>query len=204
MQRLLLSGIIAGPLYITTGLIQAYLREGFDLGRHPLSVLANGPGGWVQTVNFVVTGLLVIGVAYAIGTIFRPQSRAIGWILGFFGASMLVAAAFPADPIDGFPPGTPSGVPQTISTTGLVHFAAGATGFLALGIAGLVAGRALSKRGNIALSRTSHVVGFVVLLGFLAGPALPLSLVTVGIWSSVLAGFAWLSILSMHLRARAE
>jgi hypothetical protein len=86
----------------------------------------------------------------------------------------------------------------------LVHFAAGAIGFLALGIASLVAGRALSQRGLMVLAKTSYVVGVVVLLGFLAGPVLPLSLATVGIWASVLAGFAWLSIVSQQLRAGVE
>ena len=37
---LLLWGVVAGPFYLTVGLAQALLREGFDLARHPLSVLA--------------------------------------------------------------------------------------------------------------------------------------------------------------------
>ncbi|HZA19988.1 MAG TPA: DUF998 domain-containing protein, partial [Actinomycetota bacterium] len=35
-------GILAGPIYIATSLIQALTREGFDLTRHPWSLLANG------------------------------------------------------------------------------------------------------------------------------------------------------------------
>lgn len=198
-QRLLLCGIIAGPLYLTVGLMQAFLRDGFDLGRHPLSILANGTGGWVQTMNFAITGLLVICASLAIGAVLRPQSRAIGWILGVFGVSMVVAAGFPADPMGGFPPGTAEGIPVTISTTGLVHFAVGALGFFSLGVAGLVAGRGLSKGGDFVMARSSYVIGVVVLLGFLSGPVLPLSMVTVGIWLSVVAGFTWLTILSLGL-----
>ena len=52
--------MLAGPFYLALGLIQALVRDGFDFARHPLSVLANCPGGWVQTANFVLTGVLVV------------------------------------------------------------------------------------------------------------------------------------------------
>ena len=121
-------GILAGPLYLAVGLIQAFLRDGFDLARHPLSVLANGPGGWIQTANFVLTGLMVLAAAAGFGRVLGPKSRTVTWSLGGFGVALIVAAMFPADPVDGFPPGTPEGFPTSISSTGLVHFVAGALG----------------------------------------------------------------------------
>lgn len=199
-RHLLILGVIVGPFYLGVGLIQALVRDGFDLGRHPLSVLANGPGGWVQTLNFLVSGLLVIAAAYAIGSALRPQSRSAGWILSAFGAGMLVASIFPADPIDGFPPGTPEGVPETVSTAGLIHFVAGALGFLALAISAFVVGRAQAKRGDRLWAWSSRVVGAVVILGFLIGPTLPPRAATAGIWVGVIAGFAWLAALSARLR----
>ena len=51
-RSLLRCGVLAGTFYLAVGLIQALLRDGFDLARHPLSLLANGRGGWVQTANF--------------------------------------------------------------------------------------------------------------------------------------------------------
>jgi hypothetical protein len=53
----------SGPLFLMVGMIQASVRDGFDLTRHPLSVPANGPGGLVQTANFAVSGLMVIAAA---------------------------------------------------------------------------------------------------------------------------------------------
>jgi len=44
-RSLLGYGVLVGPFYLTVGLIQAFVRDGFDLARHPLSLLANGPGG---------------------------------------------------------------------------------------------------------------------------------------------------------------
>ena len=110
---LLLCGVIAGPFYLAVGLAQAFIREGFDFSRHPLSVLANGPGGWIQTANFVLTGLLVLAAAVGLGRVLGPKSRAVTWFLGGFGVAMLVAAIFRADPLDGFPPGTPKGFPTS-------------------------------------------------------------------------------------------
>ena len=128
-QRLLRCGVVAGPFYLAVGLIQALLRDGFDFARHPLSVLANGPGGWVQTANFVITGLMVLAAAMGFGRVLGPKSRAMTWFLGGFGVAMIVAAMFPADPVDGFPAGhARRASPTSISTTGLVHFAAGGLG----------------------------------------------------------------------------
>src|SRR5262245_23892407 len=107
-------GILVGPIYLAVGLIQAAVRDGFDPMRHPLSVLANGPGGWVQTANFVACGLMVVAAAVGFRRVLRATSRAVSWFLGGFGVGMLVAAIFPADPIDGFPVGTPLGPPTTI------------------------------------------------------------------------------------------
>ena len=68
-RSLLGYGVLAGPFYLAVGLIQACVREGFAFSRHPLSVLANGPGGWVQTANFAITGLMVIAAIVAIGLV---------------------------------------------------------------------------------------------------------------------------------------
>ena len=47
-RALLCCGVLAGPIYIVVGLVQALTREGFDLTRHDLSLLANGRLGWIQ------------------------------------------------------------------------------------------------------------------------------------------------------------
>ena len=97
-------GVVAGPFYLTVGVMQGLLRDGFDFGRHPLSVLANGPFGWIQTGNFVLTGLMVIAAAVGFRRRLGPRSRGVTWCLGGFGTAMIVAAVFPADPVDGFRP----------------------------------------------------------------------------------------------------
>jgi hypothetical protein len=66
-KSLLGYGVTAGPVYVTVALVQASTRDGFDLSRHPWSMLANGEHGWIQVTNFALTGLTVI--AFAVGGI---------------------------------------------------------------------------------------------------------------------------------------
>ena len=41
-RRLLACGIVAGPLFLVVALVQALTRDGFDLSRHPISLLSLG------------------------------------------------------------------------------------------------------------------------------------------------------------------
>lgn len=196
-RSLLRCGVLGGPFYLTVGLIQALLRDGFDLARHPLSVLANGPGGWVQTANFVLTGLMVLAAAVGFGRVLGPKSRTVTWFLGGFGVAMIVAAMFPADPVDGFPPGTPKGAPTSISTTGLVHFVAGSLGFTFLAISCFFAAWAMWRRNVSSLPLLSLLSGFAVMFGFFGGMVLPMGVL--GIWFAVVVGWAWLTVMSLRL-----
>src|SRR5689334_1030713 len=57
--RLLLTGLaVAGPLWTVVALGQAATRAGFDLTRHPLSLLSTGDLGWLQITNFVLAAVL--------------------------------------------------------------------------------------------------------------------------------------------------
>jgi len=197
-RYLLGCGVVGGPFYLAVGLTQAFVREGFDLARHSLSVLTNGPGGWVQTANFVLTGLMVLAAAVGFRRVLGPKSRGVTWFLGGFGAAMIVAAMFPADPVDGFPPGTPKGPPTSISTTGLIHFIAGALGFLFLAISCFFAARVMWHRGVSLLGLFSLFSGLAVVLGFISGMVLPVGPV-LGIWFAVVVGWAWLAVMSLRL-----
>lgn len=198
-RTLLYAGVVAGPFYLALGVTQGLVREGFDFSRHPLSVLANGSFGWVQTANFAITGLMVIAAAVGLSRTLRRRP-AMTWFLGGYGLAMILAALFPADPVDGFPPGTPEGFPTSISTTGILHFACGAFAFLFLGLSGLTAAWTLGRLRRQTLAALSLVSGLAVIGGFFGGMALPLGVA--GIWFAVVVGWAWLTVLSLdELRA---
>ncbi|MBR8639069.1 DUF998 domain-containing protein [Streptomyces tuirus] len=95
----------AGPLFTV-----AYLRE--DAGRadckpfrHPVSSLALGRAGWAQTVNFLLTGLL--SLLFAVGLWRTGPSSWGALLIGVWAVDLLGAGACRADPVRGYPAGTP-------------------------------------------------------------------------------------------------
>jgi hypothetical protein len=196
-RMMLRYGVVAGPFYLIVGVGQGLLREGFSFARHPLSVLANGSLGWIQTANFVLSGLMVLAAAVACRRVLGPKSGGLTWCIGGYGVGMLVAAAFPADPVDGFPPGTPLGFPTSISTTGLVHFIAGALTFTFLALGGFFGAWTMWRLNLASLAWLSLFSGLSVMFGFFGGFMLPVG--TLGIWFAVVVGWAWLSVMSLRL-----
>ncbi|TLP71238.1 DUF998 domain-containing protein [Nesterenkonia sphaerica] len=198
-RSLLGYGVLAGVFYVTLGLGQAFMRDGFDLSRHSLSLLANGPWGWVQTLNFAVTGLMVLAASVGIARALRPARLALT-LVAIYGGSLIVAGVFPADPMDGFPPGAPTGAADEMSTAGFVHLAAGGIGFVALAAAFVALGASFAARGHTTMARSSRLSAAVLLLAFLAGAATATSILgVVLLWIAVLVGWGWLATTSVAL-----
>jgi hypothetical protein len=167
-RTLLTAGVVAGPLYVAVWLIQAFTREAFDITRHPASLLANGGPGWIQTTNFIVSGLLSIAAAVGLRRTISGRGRVWGpRLLAAYGAGLLLAAAFPADPGAGFPVGTPADYAE-ISTRGMGHFVAGTIGFSGLIAACLVIAAHYRALGRQAFARFSAVTG-ILFFGAFAG-----------------------------------
>ncbi|MET9241686.1 DUF998 domain-containing protein [Nonomuraea sp. NPDC003709] len=201
-QRLLLGcGVAAGPFYVIVALAQAFTRQGFDLARHPWSFLANGELGWIQTANFVLTALATIAAAAGLRRALAP-GRGARWapiLVGVFGASMIGAAIFPADPAMGFPAGTPEG-PGVITLSGTLHLAAGGVGFLCMIAACYVIASRQSREGRTGWALYSRVTGTLFLGSFVGiasggGVAWTNLLFVAGI----VAVWSWLSLLSLNL-----
>ncbi|ALG10871.1 DUF998 domain-containing protein [Kibdelosporangium phytohabitans] len=94
-RTLLTCGIVAAPLWAAGSLAQAATREGYSLLREPLSMLATGPLGWIQIVNFIVSGVLsilgAIGLRRVLGASWAPRLVLIN------GAGMIAAGIFTMD-----------------------------------------------------------------------------------------------------------
>jgi hypothetical protein len=201
VRALLACGVAAGPLYVVVGLVQAVTREGFDVRRHALSLLSNGEWGWVQTANFFVTGALVIAGAIGIRRALRP-GKAGTWgplLLGLYGIGLLGAGVFPADPGQGFPPGTPAEV-TGMSTSGLMHFVFGGIGFYALIAACFVFARrfaSLGERRWVAYSVASGIGFFIAFAAIASGRASPT--IVLGFYAAVIWIWAWHALVSRKL-----
>jgi hypothetical membrane protein len=198
-RSLLGYGVLAGPFYVVISLIQALTRAGFELSQHPWSVLANGEGGWIQTTNLILTGLMVIAAAVGMRRLLNGGKGGT-WapaLIGVFGLGMVAGGIFKADPVAGFPAGTTA--PTEMSVSGMLHFLCGGVGFLCFIAACFV----IARRFDRAWATYSRITGVVFLLAFgglAAGPGFGIIAFTIG----VLASFAWLAATSVRLYRHAD
>jgi hypothetical membrane protein len=200
-RSLLGYGVLAGPFYIADSLGQALVRDGFDLTRHEWSLLANGRGGWIQTLNLVLTGLMVVAAAAGFRRALRegPAARWAPRLLAVYGVALVAAGIFRADPMNGFPAGTPEGPPVHPTLPGMLHMAAGGVGFLALVAATwLLAARFRHEgRGRQAVvTRATGALFLVAFAGIASGAASPA--VNLAFTAAVVLTWAWLSLTSLQ------
>lgn len=205
-RTLLACGVVAGPLYVVLGILQMLIHPEFDPTRNDLSQMSIGPLGWIQIANFIVTGLMVVAGAAGMRRILLGQ-RGGTWgplLIGIYGLGLIGAGFFSADPARGYPPGTPVDA-QVISGHGLLHFASGGIGFLALIAACFVFARrfsTLKQSGWAAYSALTGVLFFAAFAGIAMGSAQNgpiLVFVTLTFTAAVIIAWAWISVMAAHL-----
>ncbi|WP_430784394.1 DUF998 domain-containing protein [Actinoplanes sp. G11-F43] len=146
---------VAGPLWTAVSLAQVATRDGFDLTRHPLSLLSTGSLGWLQITNFVVAGLLLLVGAGSLAGRWAPR------LIRAAGVGMIAAGLLVMDPGGGFPVGHPA-VPASMSWHAIGHMVAGTLAFTTL----IAACYVLARR---AAGRAEAVAGAVAGTALLAG-----------------------------------
>jgi hypothetical protein len=182
--------------------IQMLTRQGFDLRRHDLSLLSNGDLGWTQIATYVVVGLLAIAAAVGAKRVLR-SGRGRTWgplLLGIYGLGWVGAGVFVPDPMNGFPPGTPSGLPSSVSWHSWMHLLIGSVGFLALIVACFVFARRFASLGQRAWMAYSVVTGIVVvaaIAGISSGSQQAAFIIALFIGGVI--GWVWFSALSLYL-----
>jgi hypothetical protein len=183
IRRLLTGGAVAGPLFIGTFLAEGATREGYDPVRHPVSGLALGPGGWQQTANFSVAGVLYLGFATGLALIRQDEklnrrdaadpvatSRVGPLLLGASALGLLGSAAFVTDPVSGYPPGTPDAVLEP-TTIGILHDLSAVPIFLGLPAAQLTYAAAFRRAGKPGWAAFSVASAAVLVGGFVLASA---------------------------------
>lgn len=198
--RLLAGGAAAAPVFAAAVLLQGATRDGYDITRHPASLLANGDLGWMQITTFLLTGTLMPACAIGARQVLRERTGRV-WgprLLGVQGAGLVLAGIFPMDPSDGFPVGTPAGVPMAMSAYAVVHNLAGTITFLAMiATCFVLARRFTGARAVIGrLCGALFAVGLVWCYSGGAAGALTLFLGVVTAWS-------WISATAGHLARNA-
>lgn len=200
-RSLLGYGPLAGTIFVGSILIQGLTRRGFSIAHDDASLLANGSLGWIQIATFLVAGAMTI--AAAVGVHRALPSRWAPRLIGLYGAGLMAAGVFRADPADGFGPGAPAGRATHISWHGDVHLIAASIGFIAVIAACVVVARYFSRAAHRGMAIYSRISG-VAFLGAFAGVATGSSApaVVLPFYAAVTAVFAWLAILSIHLYRR--
>jgi hypothetical protein len=200
-RSLLGYGPLAGTVYVGSIFIQGLTRRGFSIPHDDASLLANGPLGWIQVVTFLVAGAMTI--AAAVGVRRALPSRWAPRLIGLFGAGLMAAGVFRADPADGFGPGAPVGKAAHISWHGDGHLIAASIGFIAVIAACFVVARYLSRAGHRGLGIYSQITGVAFLAAFVGvttGSGSPA--IVLPFYAAVTAVFTWLAVVCIHLYRR--
>lgn len=197
---LLACGVAAGPLFVLVAAAQMATRDGFDIRRHPLSLLSLGDLGWVQIANFTVAGLLVIACAVGLR---RALTEGTGrrWgplLVGVFGVGLVMGGVFVTDPDLGFPPDA-AVVSGDGSWHAVVHDVAPGLALDAVIVATVVYARRFRRLGRPGWAACSLAAGVAVLLlswwPSQEGISIRLAL-------AVTVAFGWLAALAGQTRAR--
>lgn len=199
-RTLLTAGIVAGPIFLAIVAAQLLTRDGFDISRHPISLLSLGAAGWVQITNFVVAGVLCCGFAVGLGRVLTT-GRGHVWgprLMGLYGAGLVAGGVFVADPALGYPVGTPDAIPESLSWHATVHAVVPPVAFGALVAATVVLALRFHATGRLAWAGYSAASGAVslVVLGWPHAASLSWRLAI-----AVTIGFAWVSAVAVRERA---
>lgn len=171
-KTLLACGVIGGPLFVGAFLVEGATRSGYDPLRHPVSSLALGDYGWMQTANFIVAGLLTLAFAVGVRRVFRPPEGPT-WgplLVGVWAVGLLGAGIFVTDPVSGYPSGTPDRL-SGHSWHGVLHDAFSLAAFAALAAACFVFGRCFAACGERGWAIYSVVTGLSFVVAFVLSSA---------------------------------
>lgn len=156
---------IAGPvIFAVVALVQSLLRPERSLVADPISALAAGPSGWVQDVNFLVFGLLMIAYAIGLHLGVRPTRRSMVGLafLVLSGVGLVWAGLFPSTDATG-----------ARWDDRVLHIVAFPTTFLGAGIGLIVMSRRMARDPRWrSLATYALATGIAMLLLLLAGGGL--------------------------------
>ncbi len=192
-RRLLVCGALAGPAFVAVTGAQVLSRNGFDIRRHGISLLSLGDHGWIQVANFALAGALSLAFGQGVRRVLGSRRRLLPGLISGYGVGLIATAAFLVDAGEGFPPGTPDGVPGTLSWHGAVHAVAPPAAFACLVASCLIFARHFALKGRRGWAAYSAVTGLVAAaLIFWPGSAgsvrSALAVLVTSTWTTAVAG----------------
>ncbi len=118
------AGIIGTVLFVATFTAEGWIRAEYDPLSMYVSELALGPRGWIQSINFMLLGLMFIIHSSGIAAEFKKSKKfLVGPVLLYIiGASFLLSGFFTMDPV--------STLPEQATVHGRLHDLFGALVFM--------------------------------------------------------------------------
>ncbi|HLJ80934.1 MAG TPA: DUF998 domain-containing protein [Ktedonobacterales bacterium] len=160
-------GGVGALLFTVAYVIEGFSRPGYNWLQQPISALSLGPGGWVQQVNFVVFGILLVLSAVGWRRVLTPGRASLGFPLlqGLIGLCLIVVGVFSQDPLPGYPPGA---VPTAPTVHGTIHADVAYVLFVALAVGCFVLARRFTVEPywGRRWARYSVITGVIILLLF--------------------------------------
>lgn len=192
------AGVLASALFVVVSTVEALTRPAFDITRHAISMLSLGERGWVMVATFLVSGALVVAMAFSL-----RRRHARPWpalLVGGFGVGLLIAGVFPAPAGLGFPEGTPMDRQPEMTATAALHSVGFNLGFGCLIAACFVFAVRYLKSGRRAAGLTCLAagVGVPVLIGLGASSVVPTG---VGFYLAAVLAWAWLAVIALLHRS---
>lgn len=204
MTPVLWVGAAGAWLFIATFLVDGWTRPGYRPLRDPVSALALGSRGWVQSANFILCGAAITAGAVALASALGdgPSSVALAAVVGFFGLSLVASGIFPMDPMRGFPPGTPEEDPAEFTRRHVLHDWAGMGVFFTFPLAGAIAAFSLDDVGWQAYSALTALAGAAAVVVF--GQAWEQNHPLTGLVQrvAIVVGWVWVGLLFVHAAGR--
>lgn len=199
-NRMLACGPVGAFFFVFLFLTQGFLLNDYDAMRYPVSSLVLSENGWVQILNFLVTGALMLIFSFGIRSQhkFLRNSKNFWLLVMLTGIGLTGAGVFPTDPVFGYPGHLPLRVAQ-FTFTGHMHDLFSLLVFVCLSWACFVSAKSYSAEGQHYFASYSRITAVFILLTFLLAGAgfkqTPLLVNVAGLLQrlSITGGCAWLA-----------
>lgn len=204
---LILCGAIAGLFFTFSWIIQEAFRPQYNPMMIPISSLAIGPLGWIQSATFLITGALIILFAYGLFKISKSEYKGVSkWgpiMILICGIGLIGAGCFTTDPMNGYPEGTPL-VDENPSFNSIIHQLFSSFLFFGLPIACFVFGNYFTSKKELKWLIYSFLTGIIFLIMFLVTSMGFSQVAGLQFYAGLLQritltiGFLWIILLSIH------
>jgi hypothetical membrane protein len=187
----LLMGVIVPPLFVVIFLIDGLIHPGYNAVTDYVSELSRGEMGWIQVLNFLILGIGMLTFAAGVrwGARRGAGSAAGPIIFAIVGVASVVGGIFVTD----------LHTAKEATASGTIHDLAALLIFAGATAASFVFARRFHNRMRI----YSIATGVFVVASFVALSPATRALGIMGVTQrvTVIAAFAWITVLALALRA---